>query len=108
MSPPHTSISKISKKDKGKSVVGTSENPLNVVPEKWADIKSIRSCLWVYEGVLDIPSNVEDKEDLKIIENDWHTCFHFYPLQTRTGSTTTKEKDMSPGDTYEIIPVNEK
>jgi hypothetical protein len=107
MSPPRTFVFKFSKKDKGKSVVENSEVPLVDIPEKWIGIKCIREYLWVDEGVLDIPSNVEDKEDLKIIEHNWRSCFHLYPLQARTGKETTKEKHANPGDTYEMIPVNE-
>jgi hypothetical protein len=107
MSPPHVSTSKISKKEKGKSIVGTSGDSTPVVPKKWADIKCIRSCLWVDEGVVDIPSNVEDKEDLKIIKNDWRSCFHLYPPQVRTESGIATEKDVNLADTYQMIPVEE-
>jgi hypothetical protein len=107
MSPPYVPTSKISKKDKGKSVVEASDASSPAIPERWADIKCIQDCLWVDEGVLEIPSSVEDKEDLKIIENDWRACCRLYPSHVRTGSGITMEKDVNPGDTYQMIPVEE-
>jgi hypothetical protein len=87
--------------------VDTSVSPVVEVPEKWSDIKCIRECVWVDEGVLDIPYNMEDKEDLKVIETDWQKCFHLYPLQTRIGKRAVKVKDVNPEDTYEMVPANE-
>jgi hypothetical protein len=85
MSPPHSSVPNISKMDKGETIADAPEIPVIEVPEKWSNINCIRQCLWVNQGVLDTPSNVEDKEDVKIIESDWRKCFHLYPLQTRAG-----------------------
>jgi hypothetical protein len=57
--------------------------------------------------VLHIPSYVEDKEDLKIIEADWRKYFHLYPLQSGSGKKTSNERDSDPGGTYEMVPVKE-
>jgi hypothetical protein len=96
MYPPRSSVPTISSKDKGNAVAEISKSPVIEVPEKWSDIKCIRECLWVNEGVLNVPSNVKANEDLKIIEDDWKKCFHLYLLQTGTGKKATKVKNANP------------